>query len=126
MTLENLFDLTAEFFHLGSNNTLILTTRTNTVVMPYRPVYRYLGSKRDEEIVVIQHQHSGSISKRQHEPARAKDVGRHATQNVRCQRCWAESFTLIRGTTVDGTYGIHKNLPGIYLTIFTINNNIRS
>ena len=28
------------------------------------------------------------------------------------------------GTIVNRTYGVHKNLPGIYLTIFT--NNIRS
>ena len=28
---------------------------------------------------------------------------------------------LLRGAIVNGTYGIHKNLPGIYLTIFTNN-----
>ena len=27
---------------------------------------------------------------------------------------------LLRGTVVNRTYGLHKNLPGIYLTIFTI------
>ena len=30
-------------------------------------------------------------------------------------------ITLLRGTIVDRTYGIHKNLPGIYFTIFTNN-----
>ena len=33
-------------------------------------------------------------------------------------------FSVLRGTVVNGTYGIHKNLPGMYLPIFTINNNI--
>ena len=31
------------------------------------------------------------------------------------------SSTVLRGTIVNGTYGLHKNLPGIYLTIFANN-----
>ena len=33
-------------------------------------------------------------------------------------------FCLLRGTILNRTYSIHKNLPGIYFPIFT--NNIRS
>ena len=34
----------------------------------------------------------------------------------------ADVLILLRGTIVNRTYGIHKNLPSICLTIFTINN----
>ena len=33
----------------------------------------------------------------------------------------AEYVALLRGIIFNKTYGIHKNLPGIYLTIFTNN-----
>ena len=36
----------------------------------------------------------------------------------------ADVFVLVRGTILNGTYGTHKKLPGIYLAIFT--NNIWS
>ena len=36
----------------------------------------------------------------------------------------ADVFVLLRGTILNGTYGTHKKLPGIYLAIFT--NNIWS
>ena len=35
-----------------------------------------------------------------------------------------QRLLLLRGTVVNRTYGTHKNLPGMYLPIFT--NNIRS
>ena len=48
--------------------------------------------------------------------------------SVRSRKLILPSFPfmscLLRGTIVNGTYGMHKNLPGMYLTMFT--NNIWS
>ena len=37
------------------------------------------------------------------------------------RRFFTLSELLLRGTIVNRTYGARQNLPGIYLTIFTIN-----
>ena len=57
---------------------------------------------------------------------RKEEIFRKSEKKKQNKRMWAAKqktrpTKLLRGTIVNGTYGVRKNLPGIYLPIFTNN-----